>query len=86
MPGRWRSRPAGQTGEAEEACCRGGEREAAPPGRTAEEGTGPAQGRVGGHGKSFRALGNDLRGRGPNATVGPVTGVEGEPGITTPVA
>ena len=74
-------------GEAEEVGRRDGEREAAPPGGTAGEGTGPEQGRVGSYGKSLRALGNDLRGRGLKAAAGQVvndafTGVEGEVGIT----
>ncbi|MET9915126.1 DDE-type integrase/transposase/recombinase [Streptomyces sp. NPDC006476] len=76
-----------RTSPAEEVRRRGREREAAPPGGTAGEGTGTEQGRVGGHGKSFRALGNDLRGRGLKAAADPVvdeafTGVEGRKGIT----
>lgn len=88
MPGPGEAgRPADRPGEAEEVGCRGGEREAAPPGGAAGEGTGPEPGRTGSSGKSFRALGNDLRGRGLRAAAEPVaddafTGVESELGIT----
>ncbi|QNE79567.1 hypothetical protein F0344_34390 (plasmid) [Streptomyces finlayi] len=60
---------------------------AAAAGGAAAEGPGPEQGRTRGDGKSFRALGNDLRERGLNPAAGPVvdeafTGVEAQLGIT----
>ncbi|RAG83362.1 IS3 family transposase [Streptacidiphilus pinicola] len=80
-------RPAHEPGPAEEVLRRGREREAAPAGGEAGEGTRPEQGRPGSPGKSFGALGNDLRERGLTHAADPVvdeafTAVEHELGTT----
>lgn len=80
-------RPPDQPGPCEEVRRGGGEREAAAAGGAVAEGPGTEQGRTRGDGKSFRALGNDLRERGLKPAADPVvdeafTGVEAQLGIT----
>lgn len=79
-------RPPDESGPREEVRRGGGGRETAAAGGAAAERSGPEQGRTRGHGKNFRALGNDLRERGLEHAVDPVvdtavTGVEDQLGI-----